>query len=131
MAINRPLTGVVDRILLDRRGRLVEVLENLTPAEEVVLRMRFSIPPAEDEPTDLEHLVEQHLILVVEAAKAHRDDAKVPYLDLVLAGMLGLLRAANSYGDEHEEEGVEFVKYAKWYIAAAIEKQLKKGESDA
>jgi RNA polymerase primary sigma factor len=67
----------------------------------------------------LRHLVEANLRFVVAYAKRYRNQ-KVPFLDLIHEGNLGLIQAAKKYDPFQADQDVKFITYAVWWIRQAI-----------
>jgi RNA polymerase primary sigma factor len=63
--------------------------------------------------------VESNLRFVVAYAKRYRNP-KVPFLDLIHEGNLGLIQAAKKYDPFEEGHDVKFITYAVWWIRQAI-----------
>jgi RNA polymerase primary sigma factor len=67
----------------------------------------------------LRQLVEANLRFVVAYAKRYRNQ-KVPFLDLIHEGNLGLIQAAKKYDPFQADQDVKFITYAVWWIRQAI-----------
>ncbi|MCD4748552.1 MAG: RNA polymerase sigma factor RpoD/SigA [Thermoanaerobaculales bacterium] len=64
-------------------------------------------------------LVESNLRFVVAYAKRYRN-TKVPFLDIIHEGNLGLIQAAKKYIPFKKDQDVKFITYAVWWIRQAI-----------
>jgi RNA polymerase sigma factor (sigma-70 family) len=84
----------------------------LTAAEERRLARRA----ADGEIDSRDRLVERNLRLVVAIARTHRGRG-VPHADLVQEGMIGLLRALESFD---EQRGYRLATYATWWIRRSM-----------
>jgi RNA polymerase sigma-32 factor len=106
------------------RAYMAEVTRHplLTPEEELELTMRYA---AERRPADSRKLVTSNLRLVVKVARDY-DHARVPLIDLVQEGNVGLLQAVEKFDPE---KGVRFATYAVFWIRAHILQYLLKNHS--
>ncbi|MEW6755575.1 MAG: RNA polymerase sigma factor RpoD/SigA [Candidatus Latescibacterota bacterium] len=84
----------------------------LSGAEEVVLARRIK----EGDEEARNRLVEANLRFVVSVAKEYQNRG-VPLADLISAGNMGLITAAERFD---EEKGFKFISYAVWWIRQAI-----------
>jgi RNA polymerase sigma-32 factor len=89
----------------------------LTPEEEKELTTRYV---RDREPEDGRTLVTANLRLVVKVARDYHA-TRVPMIDLVQEGNLGLLHAVEKFDPE---KGVRFASYAVWWIKAYILRHL-------
>jgi RNA polymerase sigma-32 factor len=94
----------------------------LTKEEEVELTTRYADTR---DPTDGRRLVTSNLRLVVKVARDY-DHARVPLIDLVQEGNVGLLQAVEKFDPE---KGVRFATYAVFWIRAHILQYLLKNHS--
>jgi RNA polymerase primary sigma factor len=88
----------------------------LTAAEEVELAKRIE----RGDSAAKDRMVNCNLRLVVSIAK-HYQGQRVPLLDLIQEGVLGLIRAAEKF--DHRR-GFKFSTYATWWIRQAIERGI-------
>ena len=86
--------------------------EPLSASEEVELARR--IKQGDEEARNL--LVEANLRFVVSVAKEYQNRG-VPLADLISAGNMGLITAAERFD---ENKGFKFISYAVWWIRQAI-----------
>lgn len=84
----------------------------LSAADEVVLARR--IKAGDDDARN--RLVEANLRFVVSVAKEYQNRG-VPLADLISAGNMGLITAAERFD---EDKGFKFISYAVWWIRQAI-----------
>jgi len=68
------------------------------------------------------HLIEANTRLVVQVAKRYRG-LGLPFLDLIQAGNVGLIRATDKF-DYHR--GFRFATYATWWIRQSVTRSLSK-----
>lgn len=106
------------------RAYMAEVTRHplLTLEEEVELTTRYA---AERKPVDSRRLVTSNLRLVVKVARDY-DHARVPLIDLIQEGNVGLLQAVEKFDPE---KGVRFATYAVFWIRAHILQYLLKNHS--
>jgi RNA polymerase primary sigma factor len=71
-----------------------------------------------------QHLIEANTRLVVSVAKRYREQG-APFLDLIQAGNLGLIRAADKFD---YRKGFKFGTYATWWIRQAVTRTLSQQE---
>jgi len=88
---------------------------NLTHEEERALARKIQ----DGDEDALRRLVEANLRFVVAYSKRYRN-ARVPFLDLIHEGNLGLIQAAKKYVPFEEGQDVKFITYAVWWIRQAI-----------
>jgi RNA polymerase primary sigma factor len=98
--------------------RDISSLSILTREEEVELAKRIQKGDREA----LSKLVEGNLRFVVSVA-AKYSDSRIPLIDLINEGNIGLIKAAEKF--DHEK-GVKFITYAVWWVVAAIKHALAK-----
>src|SRR5439155_9524607 len=79
---------------------------------EVALAQRSQ----QSDPEALDQLVRSNRRCVVSVAKKYQNQG-VSLSDLINEGNLGLIRAANKFG---ETKGIKFISYAVWWIRQAI-----------
>ena len=89
----------------------------LTPDEEKELTVRYV---KERDPVDGRRLVTSNLRLVVKVARDYKA-MRIPLIDLVQEGNLGLLHATEKFDPD---KGVRFASYAVWWIKAYILRHL-------
>ncbi len=94
----------------------------LTAEEELELTTRYA---AERRPVDGRSLVTSNLRLVVKVARDY-DHARVPLVDLVQEGNVGLLQAVEKFDPT---KGARFATYAVFWIRAHILQYLLKNHS--
>ncbi len=87
----------------------------LTHEEEIDLARRVR----DGDEDAVRALVESNLRFVVAYAKRYRNP-RVPFLDLIHEGNLGLIQAAKKYSPFEEGHDVKFITYAVWWIRQAI-----------
>lgn len=88
---------------------------NLTHEEERALARRIQ----DGDEEAVRQLVEANLRFVVAYSKRYRNQ-KVPFLDLIHEGNLGLIQAAKKYIPFREGQDVKFITYGVWWIRQAI-----------
>jgi RNA polymerase primary sigma factor len=93
-------------------------LQTLTREEEIELAQRVQKGDKEA----LRKLVEGNLRFVVSVA-AKYSDSRIPLIDLINEGNIGLIKAAEKF---NPDKGVKFITYAVWWIVAAIKHALAK-----
>jgi RNA polymerase primary sigma factor len=98
--------------LLRRYLQEIGRFRQLTPEEEKELGFRIQAGDSEA----LRQLVESNLRFVVAYAKRFRH-SRVPLLDLINEGNIGLIQAASKFDPERN---VKFITYAVWWIRQAI-----------
>lgn len=98
--------------------RDISMLSTLTREEEIDLAKRVQKGDREA----LNKLVEGNLRFVVSVA-AKYSDSRIPLIDLINEGNIGLIKAAEKF--DHEK-GVKFITYAVWWVVAAIKHALAK-----
>lgn len=98
--------------LLRRYLHEIGRFRQLTPEEEKELGRRIRAGDGEA----LRRLVESNLRFVVAYAKRFRH-SRVPLLDLINEGNIGLIQAASKFDPERN---VKFITYAVWWIRQAI-----------
>ena len=101
-----------EAILLRRYLHEIGRFRQLTPEEEKELGRRIRAGDGEA----LRRLVESNLRFVVAYAKRFRH-SRVPLLDLINEGNIGLIQAASKFDPERN---VKFITYAVWWIRQAI-----------
>ncbi len=94
----------------------------LTREEEGELTRRYA---DERDPVDGRRLVTSNLRLVVKVARDYQR-GRVPLIDLVQEGNLGLLQAVEKFDPE---KGVRFSTYAVWWIRAYVLRHLMANHS--
>ncbi len=98
--------------LLRRYLQEIGRFRQLTPEEEKELGYRVR----QGDPEALRRLVESNLRFVVAYAKRFRH-SRVPLLDLINEGNIGLIQAASKFDPDRN---VKFITYAVWWIRQAI-----------
>lgn len=98
--------------LLRRYLHEIGRFRQLTPEEEKELGARVQA----GDPEALRRLVESNLRFVVAFAKRFRH-SRVPLLDLINEGNIGLIQAASKFDPDRN---VKFITYAVWWIRQAI-----------
>lgn len=98
--------------LLRRYLQEIGRFPQLTPEEEKELGLRIQAGDGEA----LRQLVESNLRFVVAYAKRFRH-SRVPLLDLINEGNIGLIQAASKFDPKRN---VKFITYAVWWIRQAI-----------
>lgn len=98
--------------LLRRYLQEIGRFRQLTPEEEKELGYRVR----DGDPEALRRLVESNLRFVVAYAKRFRH-SRVPLLDLINEGNIGLIQAASKFDPDRN---VKFITYAVWWIRQAI-----------
>ncbi|MDA2915497.1 RNA polymerase sigma factor RpoD/SigA [Nitrospinae bacterium AH_259_B05_G02_I21] len=93
-------------------------LSTLTREEEIDLALRIQKGDKEA----LRKLVEGNLRFVVSVA-AKYSDSRIPLIDLINEGNIGLIKAAEKF---NPDKGVKFITYAVWWVVAAIKHALAK-----
>ena len=93
-------------------------LPSLTREEESELARRTQ----QGDPEALRKLVEGNLRFVVYMA-AKYSNARIPLLDLINEGNIGLIKAAEN---SNPNKGMKFVNYAAWWVVDAIKYALAK-----
>ncbi len=118
MALRSPSSGSADTEVSTLRHYLKEIsqYDSLTHQEERDLARRIQDDGDEDA---VRQLVVCNLRFVVAYAKRYRNP-KVPFLDLIHEGNLGLIQAAKKYIPFAEGQDVKFITYAVWWIRQAI-----------
>ena len=96
----------------------LSTLPTLTREEESQLARRTQ----QGDPEALRKLVEGNLRFVVYMA-AKYSNARIPLLDLINEGNIGLMKAAENF---NPNKGVKFVNYAAWWVVDAIKYALAK-----
>lgn len=87
----------------------------LTFEEEQLLGKRL----AQGDETARERLIESNLRLVVSIAKKYLHRTKIPFLDLIQEGNMGLMKAVEKWD---YSLGYKFSTYATWWIKQSISK---------
>jgi RNA polymerase primary sigma factor len=98
--------------------RDISSLSILTREEEIKLAKRIQKGDQEA----LSKLVEGNLRFVVSVA-AKYSDSRIPLIDLINEGNIGLIKAAEKF---NPDKGVKFITYAVWWVVAAIKHALAK-----
>lgn len=70
-----------------------------------------------------EHLILSNTRLVISIAKRYMHKTRVPFIDLIQEGNLGLIRAADGFD---VEKGFRFSTYATWWIRRMVSMAAKK-----
>ena len=96
----------------------LSTLPTLTREEESELARRTQ----QGDPEALRKLVEGNLRFVVYMA-AKYSNARIPLLDLINEGNIGLIKAAENF---NPNKGMKFVNYAAWWVVDAIKYALAK-----
>ena len=76
---------------------------------------------AQGDPFARERLIESNLRLVVSIAKKYTNNTKIPFIDLIQEGNIGLIRAVEKWD---YSRGFKFSTYATWWIRQAISKAI-------
>ena len=95
--------------------RAIGTIPLLSPEEE----QRIGALMAEGDTSARQKLIESNLRLVVSIAKHYTIKTKIPLIDLIQEGNLGLMRAVDKW--DHKR-GYKFSTYATWWIKQAISK---------
>ena len=98
--------------------RDISALSTLTREEEITLARRIQ----KGDQDALGKLVEGNLRFVVSVA-AKYSDSRIPLIDLINEGNIGLMKAAEKFDPTR---GVKFITYAVWWVVAAIKHALAK-----
>lgn len=98
--------------------RDISSLSTLTREDEIELAKRIQKGDQEA----LRKLVEGNLRFVVSVA-AKYSDSRIPLIDLINEGNIGLIKAAEKF---NPDKGVKFITYAVWWVVAAIKHALAK-----
>ena len=96
----------------------ISLLSTLTREDEIVLAKRIQ----KGDRKALAKLVEGNLRFVVSVA-AKYSDSRIPLIDLINEGNIGLIKAAEKF---NPDKGVKFITYAVWWVVAAIKHALAK-----
>lgn len=96
----------------------LSTLATLTREEEIELALRIQRGDREA----LRKLVEGNLRFVISVAAKYRG-SRVPLVDLINEGNIGLIKAAEKF---NPEKGVKFITYAVWWVVASIKHALAK-----
>ena len=89
----------------------------LTADEEA----RLTALNAQGDPIAREKLIESNLRLVVSIAKSYLANSKMPFIDLIQEGNIGLIKAAEKFDPTL---GYKFSTYATWWIKQSIRKAI-------
>ena len=95
--------------------RAIGTIPLLSPEEE----QRIGALMAEGDTSARQKLIESNLRLVVSIAKHYTIKTKIPLIDLIQEGNLGLMRAVDKWD---YKRGYKFSTYATWWIKQAISK---------
>jgi RNA polymerase primary sigma factor len=104
--------------LLTRYLKDLSALPTLSREEEIKLARRIQRGDREA----IRELVEGNLRFVVSVA-AKYSDSRIPLIDLINEGNIGLIKAAEKF---NPDKGVKFITYAVWWVVAAIKHALVK-----
>lgn len=123
--INESILRVDNKILFHKFIREIKKTTPLTCEEEEALLRNIQV---NNDPKDLETLVQHNLFFVIKVAKTYSDATRTSLVleDLIAFGYEGLLTAVYKYKpQEINNEKIKFISYAVWWIRHHILKAIQ------